>query len=203
MLQESLSPGEWARAGRFRQPADRDRFVAMRTVLRDVLARYLQIAPGSVSLGVLPGGKPVLLASAQAGLHFNLAHSGRLGLLAVSARPVGIDVEFIDPALEIAAVVRHAFTPAEQAELRATLPAQRRARFYLLWTIKEAMLKAAGTGLPGLDRTPALSAWHPQVLEAGDAYAAAVAHGDLQVTCWDWAAQAGARGAGQAQCPRP
>jgi hypothetical protein len=40
-----LSPDEVSRAGRFRFPCDRVRFVAWRTALRNILGRYLRVSP--------------------------------------------------------------------------------------------------------------------------------------------------------------
>jgi 4'-phosphopantetheinyl transferase len=60
---------------------------------------------------------------------------------------VGIDVQAVDgsvPALDIA---RGAFCAEESAALAACPPGERPSRFCELWTLKEALLKAIGTGL--------------------------------------------------------
>jgi 4'-phosphopantetheinyl transferase len=81
-------------------------------------------------------------------LHFNLAHSGELALLALTrAGEVGVDVERIRPmpdALELAA---RFFSPREVAALQTVPPDDANAAFFRLWTRKEAWLKATGEGI--------------------------------------------------------
>jgi 4'-phosphopantetheinyl transferase len=67
--------------------------------------------------------------------------------VAVAEVPVGVDVEDLagrpaDPLLEA-----ETLAPAELAMLDAGDPAQRPTTFLRLWTRKEALLKATGTGL--------------------------------------------------------
>lgn len=76
-------------------------------------------------------------------LHFNLSHSGALTLCALSARPVGVDLECIRPRRE--GLFRYALTDKEYdqfAALGGDWPA-----FYTLWTRKEAWCKYTGLGL--------------------------------------------------------
>jgi 4'-phosphopantetheinyl transferase len=81
-------------------------------------------------------------------LHFNLTHTDGLVAMAVCRHPrVGIDAEKLKvPPL---AVVERFFSPAEAAQLRALPPESQPRRFMQLWTLKEAYLKAVGTGLAG------------------------------------------------------
>jgi 4'-phosphopantetheinyl transferase len=81
-------------------------------------------------------------------LHFNLSHTEDLVAMAVCRHVrVGIDVEKLSSVS--LAVADRFFSAAEVAELRA-LPADTQPRrFMQLWTLKEAYLKAVGTGLAG------------------------------------------------------
>lgn len=66
-------------------------------------------------------------------------------VLALGARPVGIDVEKFEPEFEFATVAAHCFSPAERLYLERSLTPH--ATFYDLWTRQEACAKAAGRGL--------------------------------------------------------
>lgn len=90
--------------------------------------------------------KPVF---ASCPLQFNLSHSGQRVMCALSAFPVGCDVEKTGPAgPEIANRFFHkdeilALNACETPEARADM-------FYRLWTLKESFIKCTGQGL----RTP-------------------------------------------------
>lgn len=112
----------------------------------DAAARCL--AAGALTAGVLrlredalragPYGKPE-----APGVFFSLSHSGGYALLAVSDSDVGADLEQIRPAPE--RVAARVFTPDEQHWLADGTDYD--TRFFTLWTLKEALLKACGCGL--------------------------------------------------------
>lgn len=140
-----LTDAELRRADAFRFPMDRSRWIACRAALRRVLAPLCEVAPKEVPLLVSPNGKP-LLAPPFDSIHFNLSHSDDLGLIAVDSVPVGIDVEPISRAqslLDCAASFCH---PDEIAGL-ADHPKAQALQLLSIWTAKEAVLKALGTGL--------------------------------------------------------
>lgn len=195
-----LSPGnclsveETVRAARLRSERSRARFVACRDALRHVLAAYLNVEPSEVSLATAPLGKP-LLSGAQEGsmLQFNLSHSAGLALIAIGVgEPVGVDVELQRPLAAAGTIASSAFSVAEYREWMALNPGDRQDRFYRLWTRKEAVSKAAGTGLsqslagiefvPGrTSRTvrsagpPQLSGWYVTGIDPAPRYTAALA----------------------------
>ena len=147
-----LSPDERRRAGRFRFPVHRDRFVAAQGVLRAILGTYLDLPAAEVPLGARPSGKPVLRRASRAGaphLEFNLTHSGDRLLIAVArGRSVGVDLERMRRGMPIERLASRFFTPREATALRSVPTAVRPAAFFACWTRKEAYLKAAG----GLER---------------------------------------------------
>ena len=95
--------------------------------------------PATAELAKTVLGKPYLRD--YPGVQFNLSHSGRYGVCALSAFPVGVDVELIRPLRR--EVARRFFTPAEAA----WLDARPEAEFFRLWTRKESYIKAIGKGL--------------------------------------------------------
>ncbi len=144
-----LSPEERARAARFHQAADRERYVVAHLALRTVLGGYLGRAPGALRFVAAASGKPRLVkAAAAVDLRFSLAHSGQLALCAVArGREVGVDVERIGRSSDLIASVQQVLAPDEQRALERIAAPQREVAFYRLWTCKEAWLKATGEGL--------------------------------------------------------
>jgi 4'-phosphopantetheinyl transferase len=152
-LEATLAPEERARAARFVFERDRSRFVAARGLLRQILAAYVGTPPEALRFRYSARGKPALEVG-EAGLEFNLAHSGGLALYAVAwRRPVGVDVERLREDIDVEGIAGRFFSPREAAALRAMPQAERLPAFFRCWTRKEALLKAWGEGLPfGLDR---------------------------------------------------
>jgi 4'-phosphopantetheinyl transferase len=141
-----ISVEETTRAERFVHIHDRRRYVAAHGLLRLVLAGYLGTSPDDVAIRSNSDGKPRLAYPER--LHFNLSHSGLLGLLAVSAsHEVGVDIEEIRDVGDMEDLAKTCFSPVEQAALAAVPAAQRRWAFFAGWTRKEAFLKALGEGL--------------------------------------------------------
>lgn len=85
-------------------------------------------------------GKPYL----RGGPYFSLSHSGHYAALAVSAVPVGVDVEQRRDDDDCAALAAAAFHPSER-EYYARHPSAQ--TFFDIWTLKESYLKLRGTGL--------------------------------------------------------
>lgn len=87
------------------------------------------------------GGRPVDIG-------FNVSHSGWHGLIAVApAGRVGVDLEECVPRLDFDRLIEAVFGPDERANLAAVAGDDRIRLFFRLWTLKEAVAKAIGTGL--------------------------------------------------------
>jgi 4'-phosphopantetheinyl transferase len=153
-LKETLSRDECARAERFHSERDQNRFIAGRGLLRAMLGSYLDTPPEQLEFSYSPQGKPALAnAPGPNELHFNLAHSRDLIVIAVTrACPVGVDVEWVRPVNEAEGIAERFFSPGEVAKLKALPEAQRLTAFFNLWTRKEACLKATGEGLEKLEQ---------------------------------------------------
>lgn len=150
-LRERLSNDERERAARFYFDVDRGRYIVAHAALRILLARYLDVPEYRNAFDLGPHGKPSL--GTGAGMQFNLAHSGGLGLVALAAETrIGVDVEAIDRTLEIDTVSERFFSPRECSALRGLEPERRREGFFHVWSQKEAYLKGRGEGVAhGLD----------------------------------------------------
>jgi 4'-phosphopantetheinyl transferase len=144
-LARYLSPDEQARARRFVFDQDRNKYVAARGILRVLLARYLQVEPQQINFFYGSQNKPYLVDNP---LFFNLAHSAKLVVYAVTGRrELGVDLEAIRPLDDMDSIARRFFAPAEYTALHAAPQPQRLRAFYNCWTRKEAFLKATGDGL--------------------------------------------------------
>ena len=94
-----LSPDELTRAKKFKFDKHRNRFIAGRGVLREILGKYLGANPSELRFEYQTNGKPELSGElASAGIHFNLAHTQDLALVAVTRLDrLGVDVEGVRP----------------------------------------------------------------------------------------------------------
>jgi 4'-phosphopantetheinyl transferase len=161
-----LGKRERARADRLVVASKRHQFVAAQVSLRRVLAHYLGKKAAEVEFGFGSDGKPFLPAHRELG--FNLTHSGDLALVAVvGGVEIGVDLEWQGRQRPFVRLARRYFTAAEAAWLAGLDQGQQPAAFYRIWTLKEAYLKAVGTGLTvppdrfelDLDRSPATLRW--------------------------------------------
>jgi 4'-phosphopantetheinyl transferase len=146
-----LSVQEAARAGRFRFPVHRRRYIVRRGLLRQLLGAYLRIPPETVPFSVGPHGKPRLSPPLDSsGLCFNLADAEDLALYAVGRRrEVGIDVECVQSLPDMDSLTERCLTATERAALGRARDTDRARVFFTCWTRKEAYLKAIGAGLGG------------------------------------------------------
>ncbi len=140
---------EEERAARFHFPEDAARHRYFHSRMREILAEALsgKAPAATLEFALGPHGKPFL--PAHPNLHFNLTHSqSHAALVASEAGPVGIDIEIINAQFPCAEVADEYFCPAEKASVcQAPDTATAAARFYRLWTAKEAIMKATGLGM--------------------------------------------------------
>ena len=174
-----LSRDETERAQRFYFERDRRRFVVARAVLRILLGDYLGCAPHEVAFRYGPQGKPAVgigptigmpfrgvrgrlgepsLPANEPRLHFNVAHSEDLALIAFTRGcEVGIDVERVRDIPDWESIAELSFAEQAIEHLRTAAPARRREEFFRAWTRQEAVLKALGMGL-GVPRAQRITA---------------------------------------------
>jgi 4'-phosphopantetheinyl transferase len=144
LFSRTLSADEHARAERFRFAIDRQRFIVRRGILRQLLGRYLDLAPSQVTFAYTSQNKPYLPDDA---LQFNLSDAKHLALYAFAHEPIGIDVEHIHAMTDMDDVAEMMFSPTENAVYRALPNEQKAQGFFNCWTRKEAFIKAIGEGL--------------------------------------------------------
>jgi 4'-phosphopantetheinyl transferase len=135
----TLDAEERRRAAGFSSPEARRRFVIAHGATRRIVGEHLGAPPAALAWRTGPQGKPEL-AGAWTGVHANLSHSGLRCLIALSeTRAVGADIQRLVPGLDVLAMARRYFPPAEARAVAADPAA-----FGQLWARKEAVTKAAG-----------------------------------------------------------
>jgi 4'-phosphopantetheinyl transferase len=145
-----LTDDERERQSRFGAAGPRRLDLVARGLSRAVLSRLEPgIAPRDWRF-VRRSGRPSLAPPFDAtGLHFNLAHTDGLVVLAAGRiAQVGVDVEALAKPVRLDIAKRY-FSATEAAALAALPPGERAVRFLRLWTLKEAYLKATGQGVSG------------------------------------------------------
>lgn len=146
-LDSLLNDEERKRAARLRDASKARAWIVARGRLRQILSSYVGCLPQEISFAVNAQGKPRLADDAGAAFAFNLSHTDAWGLCAVTAgSEVGVDIEWIDGALDYVRLATRFFSPAENSWIAACGPGRRRREFYRIWTRKEAWLKGKGGG---------------------------------------------------------
>ena len=133
---------------RFRFPGGRERYRCTRALARTVLSHYADCGPGEWVFTANNYGKPHIAEPAGLPLRFNLSHSGRLVVCAVtSGAEVGVDVERMRDLPKAVELARRFFAPSEAAAVEAAGCDCRSREFLRHWTFKESYVKARGEGL--------------------------------------------------------
>lgn len=145
-----LDAAEQHRLQRFRIRGPGRRFSLCRAALRAVLAGRLACRNERITFEIRDDrGKPfAMVDGAPAPISFNVSHSGDHGLIAVAPRGrLGVDVEQRQPRRHMDLLIDTVFTEPERAVLTTAEGRDRTDLFLDFWTMKEALIKALGTGL--------------------------------------------------------
>lgn len=174
MLKALLNMAERAKMERFLRPQDRDTFLTSTASRKILCGFYLNEKPLEVRFGKNEHKKPWLPENQD--LHFNISHSGDWVVFLFSSSPCGIDIEKIKRDFDFEGMMPSVFHPREIDWINGQNDRNR--AFFKLWTIKESLLKAQGTGLINdlnqwdLTSTQKMSDpdWHVQTFSVGDDY---------------------------------
>ena len=126
----------------------RREFVLCRAALRVNLTERLDCTSRQVSFGCLEYGKPFAkVAGRPVGTAFNVSHSDPHGLIAIAdSGCVGVDLEMRSKPRDLDGIGSFVYGPEEQRLLKKAKGWQKVHLFYRLWSLKEALIKALGTG---------------------------------------------------------
>ena len=154
-----LDGNERERRRKFEHAGARRQFVLCRAALRAILHEELLCSNERLTFGELQHGKPfALVDSTPAPISFNVSHSGKHGLIAIAPKGrLGVDIEERTDRRDFDRLIEAAFGPNEQIDLKRERASGKFQLFYKIWTVKEALIKALGTGLsldPGTFEAP-------------------------------------------------
>ena len=146
-LTNTLSTDEIVRADRFKFENHRDRFIAARGFLRQILSNYLQKNSEKITFEYSGRGKPKLL---NTNLQFNVSHSQNIALYSFTKNNlIGIDIEYLRSNVECNKIAERFFNEIEYRIINNLSQDKQARTFFQFWTMKEAYLKATGEGLGG------------------------------------------------------
>ncbi len=144
-----LNNAERVRRQRYRHARPRREFALCRAALRAALCGQFGCRNDQLAFGASRYGKLfALLDDAPAPISFSVSHSGKHGLIALAPEGrLGVDVEERTARHDPDGEIRKVFAPGERAQLASASGDRKRRLFFALWTMKEALIKALGTGL--------------------------------------------------------
>jgi 4'-phosphopantetheinyl transferase len=144
-----LCERERARCDRFVFERDRTLYLVAHALLRSALSCFTGVEPSAWRFVHNAFGRPEIARGfVDKPIRFSLSHTHGLAIVAVALdRDVGVDVEEVRCSLSMDDVASYALTARERGALEAMRGVERRRRFFEIWTLKEAYIKAIGTGL--------------------------------------------------------
>jgi 4'-phosphopantetheinyl transferase len=146
-FRELLTPAELQQEARFLRDEHRRQYLMTRVLARQLLGRYGSISPTSIEFTRGGHGKPLVAVPSDFPWQFNLSHTRGLVVCAIGPRGnLGVDVEPMDRRVNLQLADRY-FATLEIEALRQLPPELQPVRFLHYWTLKEAFIKALGTGL--------------------------------------------------------
>ena len=143
-----LDDEERRRWDRFVVQGARRQFTLCRAALRINLCERLGCANDELSFGYLEHGKPFARVNGTPSpVSFNVSHSGSNGLIGFAEHDgLGVDLEERAPDRNFDGIGSSVYGPGERRALTAAAGPQKADVFYRLWSLKEALIKALGTG---------------------------------------------------------
>ena len=119
-------------------------YISCHALLRLVLSKTLNKEPLEVRFFNELYNKPALLGNP---LYFNISHTkGAFAFVVSNNHYVGIDLEKVSKIIDFTSIIETYFSSCEREYILES-KAEALDRFFLLWTRKEALLKALGTGI--------------------------------------------------------
>ncbi|WP_160061945.1 4'-phosphopantetheinyl transferase family protein [Psychromonas sp. L1A2] len=151
-LRALLSNEETLKLQQYKNKPAQHTSTVTRALCRLILAQYTNKTPASLKFIRNRHGKPELVDNINA-LRFNLSHNNELIVMVVCANDdIGCDIENPKRKISIEPISRRYFAKQEHKQLSHLTGEQQKQRFFEIWTLKEAFVKATGIGIAlGLD----------------------------------------------------
>jgi 4'-phosphopantetheinyl transferase len=143
-LENYISRDEKLRAERFLFDEDRYTYISCHGLLRAVLSEKLGKQPLEIAYTYDSNNKPGLEGNPY---YFNITHDrGAFALVVSKYFYAGIDIERADRSIDFIPIIKTNFSKKE-SKFILKMQSDAQENFILLWTRKEALLKAIGTGI--------------------------------------------------------
>jgi 4'-phosphopantetheinyl transferase len=143
-VQNHLPSSVLEKVNSFKYPADQQRSLMADLMVRLYYHQKLGLALNDIEYEYGVHEKPVLKGYGSE--YFNISHSGRHVVVAISDQNVGIDVEAIKK--DRRKIAQRFFTESEVEDMNSMGGDGEQIRyFYQLWTLKESYMKAIGDGM--------------------------------------------------------
>ena len=144
-----LDRNELQRRERIRIHRSQREFTLCRVALRRLLCQKLGCENSQLSIATAKHGKPYALVNREpVSIRFSVSHSDPHGLITIAQGVrVGVDVESGVCERDFDGISKRIFGPNERAEIASANGADKAHLFFRFWTLKEALVKALGTGL--------------------------------------------------------
>ncbi|CAK7016092.1 4'-phosphopantetheinyl transferase superfamily protein [Tissierella sp.] len=126
----------------FRFLEDAKRTLFGEVMLRAIVIKHYGTSNDQIEIATGPYGKPYIK---NLPIQFNISHSGKWVMCAVSNNTVGADIEQIKK-IDISQII-HYFNQKEYEYILSQVPELRLETFYKIWTLKESYIKWLGAGL--------------------------------------------------------
>ena len=150
-----LSNEEREKYQRFHFKKDSHSYLVSHALVRKVLSRYCNVQPESWGFSFNQHGKPEIISSIECpNIKFNLSHADGVSACVVSLDDdCGVDVENIHRKNKLHTVAERMFAAEETKVMLACDDSKMQKKFFDFWTLREAYVKALGTGLGGSSKT--------------------------------------------------
>lgn len=143
-IENYIDKNEKVKAARLRFAEDRYTYLLCHTLLRLILSKKLNTKISGIRIIQEGTEKPHLKGNA---FFFNISHTRDAFAFAISQyTEVGVDLEKVNINIDFKSIITRFFSK-EESKFIFDAPEDSRNRFFLVWTRKEALLKAKGTGI--------------------------------------------------------
>jgi phosphopantetheinyl transferase len=170
-LADLISAQEATRAAGFKKTRDAQNFILRHGMVRAVLGQYVQKDPKAIRFVHEESGKPDLAPEEHIHeIHFSLSRTDEMVCLGISRKNrIGLDIVKCDSRYPFSATAQYLFTPGENQWINRTNSHEQHVRFFRIWSLKEALLKAMGgcvdmmqeTDVSGIMKNHSLKGFYP------------------------------------------
>ncbi len=138
-----LSEDEKEASKKYRLIRDRQKFIVSKAIRRNILSKYLELDPQTLSFFINDFKKPYIIS--EEALYFSVSYSGQYIAMAFHSKEIGLDIEIVNNTFDYETIQEKVFNNEERLSIKEA--ALKTKQFYTLWTRKEALIKATAQGI--------------------------------------------------------